>query len=172
MKKFLFSTLLLLFCTIAVFGQQATVDEARTNAQKVTEKYSAHIDGNSYLLFSIADTQYLVVVKHENRYEEYYLTSDSLGVNIHKRRILRGNRKILTKAFDKKTYHKEYIDLNSPFYSKGYETSSGNTTYFYLKDTNGIRYGETSLTTIISPTPMDKEIYYFLQGRLLWYINK
>ncbi len=105
MKKIGLFTVILLVGTISAFGQRSSIDNARSSALQVEYLCSAHLDGNSYLLFSIANKWYLLVVKNKNRYEEYYLTNDSLGVDIHKRRIIRGNRKLLNKAFAKEAHY-------------------------------------------------------------------
>ncbi len=141
------------------------------NALKVSELCSKYTSGNKYLLFSIADTWYLMIVEKGNRYEEYYVIKDGLEAFMLKKRTIRGNNKVLDKAFNKDIYHQGFIDLNSPFYSEGYKASSGNKTYFYFKDINGDIHGESLLTTIINPNPIDTEVYNFLLYQLLRFIK-
>ncbi|MEL6926889.1 MAG: hypothetical protein AAFO94_22815, partial [Bacteroidota bacterium] len=63
------------------------------------------------------------------------------------------------------------IDLNSDFYKSGYDLSTGNPTYFYFSDSEGIKYGESQLTTLVKPNPVNKEIYNLVLTDLLKFVD-
>jgi len=155
---------LLIITSTHCYSQKLNSDSlSRAKAKLVSDVLAERTVGRSYLLFSINDKHFLIVVEHKDYYRELYLEVDSLSkpseaieVNIDK------PNNILKKAFIKESYHKGFINLNSDFYKSGYKASDGNATYFYFKDRDGGIYGESRLTTIIKPNPIDVEVYNYL----------
>ena len=145
---------------------------SRAKAKDVSNFIADKTLNNNHLLFSIGDKWYLMVVEHRDYYEEFYFQVDTLlkCSKINPIKIDKPNN-ILEKAFDKDLYHKDFINLNSNFYKTGYEISEGNTTYFYFKDKDGNVYGESKLTTLIKPNPINNEVYNHLLMKLLQYIT-
>ena len=116
------------------------------------------------ILYSISDEQYYLILKDGCCYREYYIHTDSAG-NIKDQRISKTskkNKKLLTRAFDLNNYHKEFVTrANNP------TVVQGNPSYFVVKDIDGKRYGEYSLSTITVPVPIDKQLYNYLLTKLL-----
>lgn len=116
------------------------------------------------VLYSISDKHYYVILKEGHCFKEYYINIDSAGNRIDQRTVKtsRKSKKILEKAFDLDSYHKEFITkANNP------TVVQGNPTYFVVKDTESNRYGEFSLSAITVPIPIDKQVYNYLLTRLL-----
>jgi hypothetical protein len=147
------------------------IDSSRLIAKGKIEKLLFKKIENAYLLFSVDDRWFLIIEKKSNFYREYFLQKNDSTYIIVKSLKIRKHKKILKKAFNKNIYHKGFINLNSDFYKNGYIFSQGNETYFYYKDKDDNIYGESKLTTIINPNPIDIEIYNFLLTRLLKYIK-
>lgn len=141
---------------------------SRAKAKDVSNFIADRTLNNNHLLFSIGDKWYLMVVEYRDYYEEFYFKGDTLKINPIK--VDKPNN-ILKKAFDKDSYQKDFINLNSDFYKSGYEISEGNTTYFYFRDKDGSVYGESKLTTLIKPNPINDEVYNHLLMKLLQYIT-
>lgn len=116
------------------------------------------------ILYTISDEHYYVILKDGCCYKEYYIHTDSTR-KIKEERVLRTskrNKKILAKAFELNRYHKNFITrADNP------TVVQGNSSYFVLKDIDGKRYGEYSLSAITVPIPIDKELYNYLFKRLL-----
>lgn len=73
------------------------------------------------------------------------------------------------RMFDKTIYRDDFITFDSDFFKPEYEASSGNITYFVMKDKHGKRYGEARLSIFIKPNPIDSAVYSYLVERLLYY---
>lgn len=71
--------------------------------------------------------------------------------------------------FDTSRYRTDFVTFNTDFYKSGYDTASGNITYFVLKDREGKSYGEARLSVFVKPNPIDAEIYLNLINRV--YVN-
>jgi hypothetical protein len=94
------------------------------------------------LLYSIEDKHYLVIMKIDQSFSEYYvkMTSNS---NISDVRLLNSNEEksvILIRAFDFEKYSSELIFDNRGIISVK--------KYFVVKDENGNRYGECSVLSL------------------------
>lgn len=116
------------------------------------------------ILYSISDEQYYIVMKDGCCYKEYYIHADSAG-NIREQRLVKTSKqskKLLAKAFNISNYQKDFITkADNPI------AVEGNPSYFVLKDVDGKRYGEYSLSVITVPIPIDKQLYNYLLTRLL-----
>ncbi|TYA74955.1 hypothetical protein [Seonamhaeicola marinus] len=126
-------------------------------------KVSKQIEGKPYMLFSIKNHWYMIVIQNGELIKELYVTlkpSDEVVLAMSK--DLKKPTKELIGGFDKNKYHKDFITLNSDFYKDGYEISNGNPTYFFFADKEGNKYGESKLTALIKPNPIDSELYTYL----------
>ena len=71
-------------------------------------------------------------------------------------------KKLLAKSFNVNSYKSDFVTrVNNP------TVDQGNPSYFVLKDVDGKRYGEYSLSVIIKPLPIDKHLYIYLLTTLL-----
>lgn len=131
----------------------------------IRKKLEKETNGRNYVLFSIANSNYIVIVENKDNYSEYFIKNSSdvvIGTTYDKQ------DKLFEKMFNTSIYKKEFITFESSFFKpKGYEMSSGNITYFVFKDKNRKRYGECRLSVLIKPNPIDSEIYVFLSKKLL-----
>ena len=173
MKNYIVLILLAFLVPQFVSSQQTIADSlSRDKAMNtVKDNCSDCILNNSYLLYSIADKWYLVIIETLDSYEEYFVSSDILGFEKRSSIKIKKPNAILEKAFNKELYHKGFINLNSDFYKSGYEVSEGNGTYFFLKGKDGTIYGESRLTAFVKPNPINEEVYNYLLMRLLCYIT-
>lgn len=176
MKKYTFIVFLFSLLPQLIFSQNLSHADSisRIGANNIIEKhFDKIIEDDSYVLFSIEDKWYLILIKKPKGYEEYYVYGDTATkINNGKCFNRKQKKQILTLAFDKSLYHKEFINLNSNFYENGYEISQGNITYFYYKDKDGSVYGESKLTAIIKPNPINENLYNYLLSQLLCCIDK
>lgn len=172
---------ILIILSFFVFGcgKSQELDSAdilsRHKASNLIKKHFVkEISNKQHLLFSIKDEWYLIITKgkEKNKIEEYYVRLDSLNnIVSSKKTIIEKPEKFIKKAFNKNLYNKDFINLNSDFYKLGYEISSGNPTYFYFMDSEGNLYGESKLTTLIKPNPVDSKVYNHLMVRALSYVD-
>lgn len=145
---------------------------SRAKAKDISNIIADKTLNNNHLLFSIGNKWYLMVVEHQDYFEEFYFQEDTLlkCSKVYSMKIDKPNV-MLEKAFDKDLYHKDFINLNSDFYKTGYDISEGNTTYFYFRDKDGNVFGESRLTILIKPNPINNEVYNYLLMKLLQYIT-
>lgn len=163
MKIKLLIYLLVLVQTCFSQKTECSDSTSKVKAIKVINNLENNLKRKNYLLFSIADKWYLIIVEKTDSYKKYYYIENEL-INTN---CINKPNKILAKAFDKNLYKKGYTNLNSDFYKLGYELSDGNITYFYFMDKDKKKYGEAKLTTIIKPNPIDESVYNFLLINLL-----
>ncbi len=121
-----------------------------------------------YLLFSSGNLFYLIIIDRKTHYTRIKVSltqTDSIQVDSVK--SIKKSNGILEKAFDKSIYQKDFIGFQSDFFKNGYEFASGATTYFVMKDSRRNRFGESSLSIIVRPNPIDGEIYNYLVTEIL-----
>ncbi|MCL6220938.1 hypothetical protein [Zunongwangia pacifica] len=119
MKKYI-----ILFCVnILCFGcitSQSNYDNLNNNkVLNVIEKSDLKdsLKSKPYLLFSIKDKWYHIIIKNDTVLEEYSITvSDNNKVSIINRGEIKEPKNFLFESFNPDIYHKECIDLNSKFY--------------------------------------------------------
>lgn len=165
-KKIKISVVLILLILKQGYAQELTKQDSlsRENAKKVVEQnFGKHTQESSYIVFSMNDKLYLIVLEKDGYYEEHYFV-DSTKTKIEK---VNKPSDIYSAAFDTTLYHKGYITFNSDFYKNGYTKAWGELNYFLLKAKNGQEYGELRLSTIVEPNPINSDIYYYLITRLL-----
>lgn len=173
MKKifFTFSLIFLFFSCSA--QQKATINEqvdSRTIADSIL-KVSFKDVSSEILLLSISDKWFLIIVNNKNNYEQFFVQINSKNIIQKKMNGILKPDPILDKAFDLNQYDKNFKDFNSVEY-KDYRLAQGNETYFVLKDKQNNRFGEFNLSVIIDPTPIGKDIYYYLVSKLLNEVSK
>ncbi len=161
-------TLLLLAFLSACSAQKKADNISIEMSEDIINNNFKSDEGKKRLLFSISDKWYLVIVQQEGQYEEYYLEVDSSGTKKSLIDEIKSPSVILDKAFDIKLYSKNYIDYTS---DKEYELTQGNKTYFVLKNELNEKYGEFSLSVVIKPTPINKEVYNYLVTKLMRQIS-
>ncbi len=137
--------ILTLLCLISLSACSQSIDEAgkisREKADSFIENnFKEEVKGNKHLIFSVSDKNFLLIVEKGDVYEEYFV--DTENKNRKKEKVIyRKADKILEKMFELSNYKREYITFDSDFFKPEYEMSSGNITYFVLKDENKKRYG-------------------------------
>ena len=173
--KTLIIGLLCCFVSGLIHGQSLNhVDSVSREKAHITVNNLKILTRSNYLLFSIADKWYLIIVKKKDgMFYQYYINSDTSKLRqqvTKKYKVIKSNT-ILQHAFKKGLYHREYITFNSPFYKDNPAQAEGNLTYFYLYD-SGIKYGESRLSIFIQPNPIDNQVYDYLRNKLLKNIAK
>jgi hypothetical protein len=161
------SSVILMICSITfshkIYSQP---DKAFNKAQLVVEQVFKNRSPQSYLLLSKEDKEYLIIEKNENKYEEYVVLVDESN-NVTKIDSNKNNFNIvLDRAFDSNIYHKEYIDWNATYATIRNAFSGGKPVYFYYRSKDGKVYGETNLTTIVHPNPIDVSVFGYLLNKL------
>jgi hypothetical protein len=146
-------------------------------ADSVSRQKAAHVlkkeFGNSlqntkHLLYSINDQWYLVVIEWPGFYEEFCINADSVGYKIKNKMVnINKPNRLLQKAFDPNSYHKDFINTHSAVFLAGYRIAEGKMTYFYLMDKKGKRFGETHLPILTKPNPIDTNIINYVRSKLL-----
>lgn len=158
--------------------------ESRFKADIILSQFDS-IPGKR-MLYSHLDRDYYIIIQQDNCYKEYSVIVDNNGrflfINeiendkelelLQKNKFLFrknkarlkhivGSRLILKKAF------------NTDQYSKGFITSMPNASYiagipsyFVIKDEYNQRYGEFSLSSMISPCPIDPLLWLYLNRQL------
>ena len=89
------------------------------------------------------------------------------NVQIESIKSIESTDKILKTAFDKSIYHTGFIGFQSEFYNNGYDLAQGSPTYFVMKDEERNRFGESCLSMIVQPNPIDMEVYSYLVNELI-----
>ncbi len=167
----LFSTLkniLFFVFSSTIFNSQLIAQSSQeyNKAQKVVNSVFQNDLPKSYLLFSIESSEYVIVEKEGISFKEHFVELDKNNTitNVHNK-VIHANT-ILNRAFNKDLYYKDYIDVQSPYFTARNTFSGGKPIYFYYKDEDGIMYGEAKLTTIIYPNPIDLSVFGYLLNEL------
>lgn len=165
--KIVFYIFILLSCSIVCKSQTISKELdsiaiiSRERADVVLNSFDAP---SSYkLLYSINDRDFLVIIKKEDLFKEYYvcLNEDGETMFVRPLKSKSKNFKLLARAFDLNSYHSDFItSLPDAKYIHGYPS------YFVIKDYDGTRYGEYSLSSLTLPTPIDEDVYLYLTKRL------
>lgn len=173
MKKIIFIFLILLFSLSNCKAQSGiNRDSLAMVSRKKADIILSHFDTiqSTKILYSLLDKDYYVIIQNNNNYEEYYISTDSLN-NIHvfnkidnkeNRKRLKEENNTINKAFDLENYHKDLIT-----YIPNATYVGGKPSYFVVKDKNGKRYGEYSLSSMTAPSPIDPNLWVYLLRELL-----
>lgn len=134
---------------------------SRTKADKVLNQFNS-LSG-AKILYSLKDQHYYVIIQKGSRYQEYYVSLDSLGKveEIQTLKSREENRKLLSQSFDLDKYHSGFVTrMPDATYVRGVPS------YFVIKDQDGNRYGEYSLSSLTLPAPIAGNLYSYLTKRL------
>lgn len=110
------------------------------------------------MLYSVENNKFYICVKNGSTYQEFYVVdNDSIGFKIVNLKTQNKSRKTLLKAFRLEKYHRDFItSMPDAKFIQGYPS------YFVIKDDEGRRYGEFSLSYLTIPAPIDKAVYGYL----------
>lgn len=167
--------LIIFFCSFSIVACSQQLSEAdKQSRQKadnvVKSQLKGEIEGSNHIIFSVADKDFIILVENPSSYREYYIRSmDDGETKILKDTTLSLSGELAKKLFDKTIYRDDFVTFDSDFFKPEYEASSGNITYFVLKDRQGKRYGEARLSVFIKPNPIDSSVYSYFVERLLHY---
>ena len=126
------------------------------------------------ILYSLEDKYYYLIIKESPCYKEYYVTLDSLGKvdkiylvkeKTKNRKQQKQYKKLLSKAqpiFDLSKYHTELITKVPDA-----KIVAGKPSYFVVKNIDGKRYGEYSLSSVTVPLPINTSLWAYLVRKLL-----
>ncbi|CAL2080185.1 conserved exported hypothetical protein [Tenacibaculum sp. 190524A05c] len=166
------AVLLLFFSTVLTTNIAAQTSKDYQNAQRVVNSVFHNDLPNSYMLFSIENSEYLIVEKKGESFKEHFVEVNEQNIitNVIQKSIQKNTT--LNRAFNKELYFKDYVDLESPYFIARNSFSQGKPIYFYYKDKDGNMYGESKLTTIIHPNPIDLSVFGYLLNELTATFNK
>jgi len=167
MNKIYTMIIILLFYITCCHAQQNEdkIDLLALMSRQKADMVLNHFDSldEAKILYSLKDEHYYVVFQKGNKFKEYYVHLGSTG-RIREIKQLENrieNKDILSKAFDPTIYHSSFkTDMPEATYVSGVPS------YFVMKDKDGDRYGEYSLSSLILPSPIEGEIYAYLTRRL------
>lgn len=145
---------------------------SREKAETVlnSELIKGKINGNNHIVFSAADKDFIILVQEASGFKEYYVKmGESQKTELVSQTTVKLSNQLATSVFDKTKYKEGFITFSSDFYESGYEISSGNITYFVFKDKNGERHGESRLSMLIKPNPIDSSVYSYFVKRIMDY---
>ena len=171
--KFYISLFLTFVFVQYVNGQDALTGydlESRNKADLVFECLLEvqNIQQTPYVLLSSGNSSYFIILNRKSHYTMVWgklLEDQSFKVTSLKNQ--NKSDKLIESAFNIKNYHDGFISWDSEFYADGYEMASGAPTYFVMKDSNGNRFGESVLSMLVSPNPIDKKIYGYMATELI-----
>jgi len=177
MKKLKLIYLILFIMSTSISGcsQNKPIKEdyvSRKNASDFIENnFEEIVSGKNYVVFSIAEKDFLVIIENKDAYQEYFAKYNDGKISSKKSSTISKDNEVYSKMFDFESYRTDYITFNTDYFKSGYENASGNITYFVLKDKLGKSYGEARLSVIVKPNPIDAEVYLNLVNRVLHYVN-
>jgi len=173
--KLISLVILLLSISIQGCSQNEPVKEdyiSRQNAENlINEKFKKKTSGKKYVIFSIAEKDFIVIIENKNFYSEHYIQYENGKEKKSKKTDIKKTNNFYIKMFNKGNYRTDFVTFNTDFFKSGYETASGNITYFVLKDKSRKSFGEARLSVFVKPNPIDAEVYLNLVNRVLYYVN-
>lgn len=164
MKKI--SVLILLLLPLFCFSQDESTSldfsayHSRAKADSVLEAIENH--HSLKMLYSVRNTEYYIIVKKDNIYEEFFIVAKEIkDLKITRLKGEKHKRRMFRRIFELKKYHTDLITKmpNAKFIQ-------GDLSYFVVKDKNGNRFGEFSLPFLTVPSPIDKKIYAFITTKI------
>ena len=159
----------ILIITFNVSPQSKGELDSREMAKDVIDKTDLRetTRNKNYIVFSNSDKRFIIIIDNNDSYREYYVNYMNANPKIIDVKEVEKSNSLLSRMFEKSIYRTDYVSLNSNFYNDGYKTSTGNVTYFAYHNVDGKVYGESRLTVVIDPNPIDREIYNYLSLRML-----
>lgn len=153
-------------------------DSLAMNSRAKADKVLRHFDTMQVpkILYSIEDKYYYLIIKDTPCYKEYYVALDSLG-EIDKIRLVKAEIKTRKQRRQQEQYRKLLTEAEPIFDLSKYQTDlitkvpgakmvSGKPSYFVLKDIDGNRHGEYSLSAATAPSPINTNLWAYLIRRL------
>ncbi|MFY7670598.1 hypothetical protein ACOSP6_05875 [Tenacibaculum sp. MEBiC06402] len=125
-------------------------------AQLVIKQYFKNNVPKSYVLVSIENKEYLIIEKNKLLSSKSKIDNDNT---------------VLNRAFNRHIYHKNYINWDSDYAIFRNAFSAGKPMYFYYQSEDGTLYGETNLSTIVHPNPIDVSVFGYVLNELSNNIN-
>ncbi|WP_168421747.1 hypothetical protein, partial [Candidatus Ulvibacter alkanivorans] len=125
-------------------------------------------ENKPYILFSLANYEYILIIDNGKNYIEKLVLYDKndLIKLISNTKINKPND-FFKDAFDTNNYHQGFINFSSDFFN-GYEvTAHGGTTYFVMYDSEKNKYGESFLSLLVDPNPINKKLYGYLAQKII-----
>lgn len=137
------------------------------------------------LLYSELDRDYYIIIQQDNCFKEYVVTIDDccylsfvevendkeLDLLKKEKHLPRNKRRRLKELLRSRQILKD--GFNTDQYSKGFIISIPNASivegvpsYFVIKDENNQRFGEYSLSSITSPSPINPQLWAYLVRQL------
>ena len=169
--------ILIIFCSFLYFSgcSQSLSDADITSRKKAeivlnNEVINYKVKGKEHIIFSIADKDFIILVKEGDLYNEYYIKMTKNNVvKILSNTTVQLSKELANSMFNEAQYKKGFTTFSSDFYDSGYELSAGNITYFVFKDEKGRRFGESRLSVFIKPNPIDSLVYNYFVKRYIAY---
>jgi len=167
--------LLFFCCSLYLSGYSQSLSEADLVSRNKAEMVLGDslimntVKGHDHIVFSVADKYFIVLLKKQGSFMEYHIQLDNERIKVLTDTVVQLSGELGNRIFDKTMYKKEFITFDSDFYKSGYEISSGNITYFVFKDKEGERFGESRLSMLIKPNPIDSAIYSYFVKRIMHY---
>jgi hypothetical protein len=188
---------MLLFCTCYVSAQDWNKIDSLNSVHRIKAdivlSYFDTIQGKK-LLYSLQDKDYYIIIEDNNKIAEFIIRIDSVCNIIsfcvvdaygdymnrygddYVKYSKRKKRKILARFEEDKKTVKNAFDLNQ--YHIGYITrwvgakwTAGIPSYFVIKDVDGRRYGEYSLSSMTAPCPINPDLWIYLIKSLMENMN-
>ncbi len=166
-------TLAIFFTNFLSIGQNEISGyylESRKRADLVINKLleKNYFDISPYALLSSNNSSYLIILDRNTHFSMAWVELKHFGkIELISVRNEPKSNKELEFIFDFKDYHEEFISWDSDFYKDGYDLAKGASTYFVVRKADGKRYGESVLSMLVSPNPIDTRIYGLMVSELI-----
>lgn len=182
-------SIILMLCLSLICKAQGdrenTVDSMAMVSRAKADKVLQYFDTvqTPKILYSLEDKYYYLIIKDTSCYQEYYVALDSLGevcivrpakvetkTGKKRRQQEQQYQELLSEAepiFDLSKYHTDFVTKIPDA-----KMVSGKPSYFVLKNIDGKRYGEYSLSSVIAPLPINVSLWAYLIRRLSDEVNK
>ncbi len=163
----------IIFCFCFYFSLSQELNDYELESRKNADFLFNEIIKNQtkksspYILLSLGKQHYLVLIDRKSHYTQVRAELKDKEVDILYVKTIKKGNSVLKKAFDQSIYRKEFIGFESDFFKDGYENAWGSSTYFVMKDSLRNRYGESCLSFITKPNPLDQKVYAHLINELI-----
>jgi hypothetical protein len=137
------------------------------NATTIIKDFFSNTEPKQYLLLSESNVKYIIIEKKEKGYVQHFIKVNHRNqiISTKSNKVLE-DETVLNRAFQKEVYRRDYVNLDAPLFQTRNSFSEGSKVYFYYKHSDGRKYGEASLTSIIHPNPIDLSIFGYLMNKL------
>lgn len=168
MKNYIFLLCSLLLTLTSCKSQELNSFEklSRNRAEQVAS-YFLENENKPYILFSLANYDYIIIVDSGLYYSESILTYYEDQIKLVSTQKITKPNKLFDSSFDTNNYLSGFTSITSDFFKGNEAESYGGTTYFVMTDIEGNKYGESSLSLMVIPNPIDKKIYGYLAKKII-----